>query len=170
MILNSEDQGKRKFILCTNNENNIAEEICYPRIEKVINGHEGYPEITNFPQNLRYFKTDFVAGESTDTNKAMITSRSVEMLCIREDTFEEVERVERWQLYKNNEKHTAILFEPEVMSEFRERIEKIEGAVSVYVFSLSNDTYAEAFVGLEGKVTLCAVPESILKVYRRIYQ
>ena len=170
MILNSEDQGKRKFILCTNNENNIADEICYPRIGNVIQGHEDYPEITNIPQNLRYFKTDFVPGESTDANKVLITRRSVEMLCLREDTFDEVQQAEQWQIYKNNARYTAILFEPEEIKSFRELIEKLEHPVSVYVFSLSNDTYTEAFEGLEGKVTLCAVPESILKVYRRIYQ
>ncbi|MGY4884192.1 MAG: site-specific DNA-methyltransferase, partial [Nanobdellota archaeon] len=31
MLLNKEDGGNRKFILCTNNENKIAEEVCYPR-------------------------------------------------------------------------------------------------------------------------------------------
>ena len=34
--LNSLDKGNRKFILCTNNENKIAEDVCYPRVEKVI--------------------------------------------------------------------------------------------------------------------------------------
>ena len=38
--LNKEDSGTRKFILCTNNENKIAEEVCYPRIEKVIVGYK----------------------------------------------------------------------------------------------------------------------------------
>lgn len=38
--LNKEDGGNRKFILCTNNESNICEEITYPRIDKVINGYE----------------------------------------------------------------------------------------------------------------------------------
>ena len=34
--LNKQDGGNRQFILCTDNENNIATEICYPRIKKVI--------------------------------------------------------------------------------------------------------------------------------------
>ncbi len=38
--LNKEDEGNRKFILCTNNENNICTEITYPRVEKVIKGYE----------------------------------------------------------------------------------------------------------------------------------
>lgn len=38
--LNKQDGGNRKFILCTNNENNICEEVTYPRVEKVINGYK----------------------------------------------------------------------------------------------------------------------------------
>jgi len=37
--LNRKDNGKRKFILCTNNENKISEEVCYPRIQKIIKGY-----------------------------------------------------------------------------------------------------------------------------------
>jgi len=36
--LNKEDGGNRKFILCTNHENNICTKVCYPRIKKVMNG------------------------------------------------------------------------------------------------------------------------------------
>lgn len=38
MELNEEDGGNRRFILCTNNENNIAQNICRERIYRVING------------------------------------------------------------------------------------------------------------------------------------
>ena len=40
--LNKEDKGNRKFILCTNNESRICEEVTYPRIEKVIKGYKKY--------------------------------------------------------------------------------------------------------------------------------
>ena len=43
--LNKLDNGKRKFILCNNNENNICEEITYKRIEKVLDS-----------SNLIYYK------------------------------------------------------------------------------------------------------------------
>jgi len=39
MEMNKKDGGNRQCIVCTNNENNICEEITYPRIEKVINGY-----------------------------------------------------------------------------------------------------------------------------------
>lgn len=38
MELNEEDGGNRRFILCTNNENNIAQDICRERIYRIING------------------------------------------------------------------------------------------------------------------------------------
>ncbi|MCK1246468.1 site-specific DNA-methyltransferase [Streptococcus uberis] len=52
--LNKEDGGSRKFILCTNNENNICENVTYKRLENI----QG-----ELPHNLKYFKTDFVVKE-----------------------------------------------------------------------------------------------------------
>lgn len=60
--LNKEDGGNRKFILCTNNEANICEEITYQRIKTVITGvrADGSAYSSDIPANLKYFKTDFV--------------------------------------------------------------------------------------------------------------
>ncbi len=52
--LNAEDGGKRKFILCTNNENNIARNVCYERIKRVINKEE-------YKASLKYFKVDYLS-------------------------------------------------------------------------------------------------------------
>lgn len=38
--MNRLDNGNRKFILCSNNEGDICDEICYVRIKKVIEGYE----------------------------------------------------------------------------------------------------------------------------------
>lgn len=38
--LNKRDKGNRKFILCTNNENNICENVTYERVKKVILGYD----------------------------------------------------------------------------------------------------------------------------------
>lgn len=60
--LNKEDGGQRKFILCTNNENNICEEITYQRIKTVITGkrQDGSEYSDGIPANLKYYYTDFV--------------------------------------------------------------------------------------------------------------
>ena len=54
MKLNAEDGGKRKFILCTNNENNICRDVTYERIKRVI-------ERDNYEASLKYYKVDFVS-------------------------------------------------------------------------------------------------------------
>ena len=59
--LNAEDGGNRRFILCTNNENNICEEVTYERIKRVI---EGYGDTEGIPANLKYYRTDFVSKGS----------------------------------------------------------------------------------------------------------
>ena len=53
LALNEEDGGSRKFILCTNNENNICHDITYQRIKNVITKD-------GLPGSLKYFKTDFI--------------------------------------------------------------------------------------------------------------
>ena len=57
MQLNKEDGGNRKYILCTNNENNICEEITYRRLKNIQ---------SEFPHNLKYFKTDFIGRDEPE--------------------------------------------------------------------------------------------------------
>ncbi|MCM1237100.1 MAG: site-specific DNA-methyltransferase [Ruminococcus flavefaciens] len=68
MELNQEDGGNRHFILCTNNENNICEEVTYQRLKTVITGkrQDGSTYSDGLPANLKYYKTDFVAKDSDD--------------------------------------------------------------------------------------------------------
>ncbi len=63
--INKEDGGNRKFILCTNNENNICEEITYKRLENVING---YGKVEGIPTNLKYYKTSYIPRMNDDEN------------------------------------------------------------------------------------------------------
>lgn len=52
--LNKEDGGNRRYILCTNNENNICNEVTYKRLTNIQK---------ELPHNLKYFKTDFIVKE-----------------------------------------------------------------------------------------------------------
>lgn len=53
MKLNAEDGGSRRFILCTNNENNICREVTYERIKRVIDRED-------YAASLKYYKVDYV--------------------------------------------------------------------------------------------------------------
>ncbi len=68
--LNKEDGGNRNFILCTNNENNICEEVTYERIKRVIHGYSG---VEGIPGNLKYFKTDFIAKDADDVSEELLS-------------------------------------------------------------------------------------------------
>ena len=71
MELNKKDGGNRKFILCTNNENNICENVTYRRLNNIITGYEnskkehikGYNNI-----NLKYYKTSCIPKINDDNN------------------------------------------------------------------------------------------------------
>ena len=53
MKLNAEDGGNRKFILCTNNENNICRDVTYERIKRVI-------EKENYQASLKYYTVKYL--------------------------------------------------------------------------------------------------------------
>lgn len=63
--LNKEDNGNRQFILCTNNENNICEEITYERLKTVITGirSDGTNYSNRLNGNLKYFKSELIPKE-----------------------------------------------------------------------------------------------------------
>ena len=170
--LNAEDGGNRQFILCTKNENNICHDVTYPRVEKVIKGYKAKngEKISGIGSNLKYYKTNFVGSEATHRNKKMLTEKSVEMLCIRENTFEEVVSKPQIFIYKGKKKYTAILLNELKLEEFKKELAKLKLPVSVYVFSLESDDFKEELEGLKNDITLCSIPEAILKVYRRIYE
>ena len=227
--MNKEDGGNRQFILCTNNENNIATEVCYPRIkniikgynysgteqfnlfekkmnEKVLNESDDYLEMIEkikkdnqnkydsfklkFEQNtlkllgikkinekkeglgsnLRYFKTSFVSSGSTDKDKINLTKSSTEMLCLRENTFEKVKTTDHFSIFKNQQKHMAIIFEQKSISSFIKSIENIDNEIVTYIFTLSDDDFGEDFGDLSKKIKIIPVPESILRTYRRVFK
>jgi len=170
--LNKEDGGNRQFILCTNNENNICTDVCYPRIKKVIEGYKNLKgeQVEGLGGNLKYFRTYFVDAEPSDKNKIKLTKQATEMLCIKEGTFEKVVDNERFKIFKNSDHYTGIIWDQTAIPEFKKAIKDIKGKFSVYVFSLGDETFDEEFEDVKQKVKLSPIPEAILRVYRRIFK
>jgi adenine-specific DNA-methyltransferase len=170
--LNKEDGGNRQFILCTNNENNICTDVCYPRIKKVIEGYKNLKgeQVEGLGGNLKYFRTDFVDAEPSDKNKIKLTHQATEMLCIKEGTFEKVIDNERFKIFKNSSHYTGIIWDQTAIPEFKKAIKYIKAKFSVYVFSLGDETFDEEFEDVKQKVKLSPIPEAILRVYRGIFK
>lgn len=72
--LNREDGGHRNFILCTNNENGICENVTYQRLKTVITGKrpDGSDYSEGIPANLMYFRTDFVDKETEELSEELL--------------------------------------------------------------------------------------------------
>jgi len=171
--MNKEDGGNRKFILCTNNENNICTEVCYPRITKVIKGYKNIngEKVNGLGGNLKYFTAyDFIEAKETDRNKRKLINESTEMLCIKESAFEIVQEADDFKIFRNHDKYLGIIFHEDSISDYKKAIKKINGHFNTYTFSMTDDPHKEEFADVAEKVTLCAIPDVILKVYREIFK
>lgn len=119
--LNSEDGGNRKFILCTNNENNICEEVTYQRLKTVITGKRAdgsdYPEGHN--ANLKYYRTDFVDKESEE---------------IYEDLLEHIKEMIQLQYgVKVDNQNYIMIMDDEEMDEFEKHFNDYENIEAVFI-------------------------------------
>jgi adenine-specific DNA-methyltransferase len=178
--MNKIDGGNRKFILCTNNENNnggnggIAESVCYPRIKAVINGYKNKKseKVAGLPSNLFYYQTDLVDIEQIhkvpDDAKIRITYEAGEMIAVREDALNEVEKNEWWQIFEGKGKQVAIYFKEDKtkLSELIAELEKKNLPTVLYIFSWGKNEYKGEYSTANIKVE--DIPEPIIEVYKEL--
>ena len=169
--LNKEDNGNRKFILCTNNENNICRNICYPRLKKVIRGYKNPKgeKVKGLGGNLKYFKTAFVDSKPNNKNKRIIISQSTEMLCLKEDCFNQVTLGKLFKIFKNPDgRYLGIVYDQGGIKPFKKAVLKLNKKINVYVFSLIDTVNDDIFEEISSLVTLKPTPSAILNTYKKI--
>lgn len=242
MELNKEDGGNRQFILCTNNENNICEEVTYERVKRVINGYpfkwtekkdfleekvtyttlkksqqiqdeierikEEYGvrkdftdeqnadrwkirtqvkndvlkvwwerKIDDFKKwlgwNLRYLKTDFVQKNGpdrvSDEDKIRLSHNIGCMIALKENTFDEIEKTEFYQVFESKKQITAIYFR-ENKQDLDSLVQSLADKgkqIKMYIFSWNKGEYKHMYP--EYPNVICEdIPEPILEVYKNI--
>ena len=118
---NKKDGGNRRFILCTNNENEICEEITYQRIKTVISGKkvDGSRYSDGIPANLKYYKTDFVSKNSDDIYEDLL-NHTIEMIQLQ------------FGVKVDNEKYVIILNDEE-MDRFEKDITEYKALKAVFI-------------------------------------
>lgn len=176
--LNKNYDDKRQFIVCTDNQDNngsgkkIAQDIAYPRIKKVIDGHSINGKKTDgLGGGLMYLITEFVSGVKTDNDKRIFTTKCAEMLCLAEATFDEVaNKKNAFAIYDNQKQMTGIIYDEDAISDFKKEAKKHKKPLVIYVFSYDHTYNEEDFEGLENLRTVKPIPEVILNVYRKIYK
>ncbi len=172
--LNKQDGGNRKFILCTNNENKIAEEVTYERLKKVIRGYKNKKgeKVEGLGGNLSYYKTDLVDIEKlqriSDESKIKITYQAGEMIAIRENTLNESDKNDWWQIFESDNKKTAIYFKEDKskLPELVKLLEKEDKPTVLYIFGWGKNEYKNEYSTKNIKVE--DIPEPIIEVYKEI--
>ena len=181
MKLNAEDGGHRQCILVTNNENNICEEVTYERNKRVINGYttpKGV-EVAGLKANtLRYYKTDFISRDRTQKNMRDLVAAATDLLCIKEDLYEEQKTFGRFKLkphlaryFNDGRKHMLIVYREELIDEIAEEIKNLDFAgmrLKIYVFSPGRYAFTDNFREVEDKVELVALPAAIYDAYQKV--
>jgi adenine-specific DNA-methyltransferase len=173
--MNKIDGGTRQFILCTNNENKIAEDVTYLRIKKVI---DGYGDNAPTPANLRYFQTDFVEKKGSASQlKIDLTRKCAKMLCVKENVFEAVKlkkSVKNYKFFKNGDKYLGVFFDfftdPEFtdfIAELNKLPQKSEKAVYIFVLDGSAGIFADEFASV-ANCEVKEIPQKILDIYNQL--
>lgn len=169
--------GHRKCIVCTNNEDNICDEVTYPRIKTVITGKrsDGSEYSEGIEANLMYYRTDFIEdSKDTDQAKYCLVERVDELLCIIEETYICKERTEHFSHYETiaGDRHTFIYsdyYSEEPFAEFCQLINSNKGDKSVYMFSTDNNVDMQLFKDMDG-ITVKSIPSKIYEIYKEIVE
>lgn len=181
MQLNAEDGGHRQCILVTNNENNICEEVTYERNKRVINGYttpKGVKVEGLKANTLRYYKTDYISRDRTQKNMRGLVAAATDLLCIKEDLYEEKKTFGRFKLkpqlaryFNNGKRHMLIVCREELIDEIAEEIKNLDFAgkrLKIYVFSPGRYAFTDNFREVEDKVELVALPAAIYDAYQKV--
>ena len=181
MQLNAEDGGHRQCILVTNNENNICEEVTYERNKRVIQGYttpKGQ-KVEGLKRNtLRYYKTDYISRERTQKNMRDLVAAATDLLCIKEDLYEEQKTFGRFKLkphlaryFNDGRKHMLIIYREELIDEIAEEIKNLDFGgkrLKIYVFSPGRYPFTDNFCEVEDRVELVALPAAIYDAYQKV--
>ena len=183
MRLNAEDGGKRRCFLVTNNENQICEEVTFPRNKKVIEGYttQNGTVVDGLTDNtLRYFKIELRDRSLDHQNKRLLFSALADVIRIKEDCFQEVGSFGALSLsgkegllryFEESGKRVLMVYDSRVIPFVIKEIQTLPvlpDPIRVYVFSDGIYPYKEDFRTVIDKVDLVAMPGAMMNALKYI--
>lgn len=165
--LNKEDGGNRSFILCTNNENDICQDITYPRVKNVIEELSSYSNVS-----LKYFKTEFVDYVGTkDQLYYDLTEKCIPMLCVKGNTFDKVVSNNEYAIFTNHDKtkYTCVYFDIFGLkyNDFIDKVKEIKEEKLLYIFTLGDYVDTENLKEISN-YTIEPIPYKIVELYKKV--
>ena len=111
-------------------------------------------------------------------NARALMAASVDLLCVKNDLYDEVPRFFGKKLKKSAGRYfddgrgrrMLVLFDETTVPSVAETIRgaSFKGKVKIYVFAHGDYAYNEEFEEVADKVELCALPAAIRNAYRRV--
>ena len=175
--MNGEDGGSRRFILCTNNENDICTGVCHPRISRVIRGYRDKSGgmVEGLGSSLRYFRIDPRMRRHMDRRK--ITQKIAAMLCVKESCFIAVRRaVNKYAIFKDQDgRHFGIVYAPDDVDGYLEAVRGLKrpkktGRRPVYTYAFAHDRIIPSKLRKSPLVHTRVVPAPILNLWDRWFE
>ncbi len=190
MELNKQDGGNRQYILCTNNENNICEEVTYERLKRVMKGYKNKKgeKVEGLGGNLEYLKCEYIdKTRHSDNMKMRLMKACTEMLCLKENSFNLEKEAKdgdtlMYRIYSgikiddtgNSQKHHVGIYydlDDSYLEDMRNDLKGYQDTYkTAYIFSLRNvSDFIDDYRKWKG-VNIEEVPQKILEIYETIYK
>lgn len=143
--LNEEDNGDRKFIICTNNENDICTNITLARLRKVING---YNEIKGITANVKYYRTTYIPRTNTDDEN------------IQENLLKNIKNLIQLENgISIDDKIIKVILSEYEIDKFSENIEQIKECEKLYISSDILLTAKQVKIFKDNNIDVFVIPE-----------
>ena len=148
--LNNEDNGNRQFILCTNNENNICEDITYQRIKTVITGKRKDNSVYSdgISANLKYYRTTYIPRLNTEEEN------------IQENLLLNIKNLIQLENGINiDDKKIRVIFDEKTIDEFSTKIDEVIECEKLYISSDILLTAKQTKLFKDNNVEIFIIPE-----------
>ncbi len=161
--------------MVTNNENNIAEEVCYERNRRVIEGYQNSKGVAvpGLPGNaLRYYRTALVGREMTLANKRALMRQATDLLCFKESIYTQREQDGNdIALFVEHDRAMLLVYDPDAIDAAVALIQTlpVTTRIKVYVFAPASYAFDDEFEAVAGQIDLCPLPNAIYQAYERVF-
>ena len=143
--LNNEDNGNRQFILCTNNENNICEEVTYQRLIKV---NYETPKVKPLKFNLKYYRTNYIPRLNNEEEN------------IQENLLLNIKNLIQLENGINiDDKKIKVIFDEKTIDEFSTKIDEVIECEKLYISSDILLTAKQTKLFKDNNVEIFVIPE-----------
>lgn len=132
--------------------------------------------------NLRYYKSEFVPSNKSESNKRLLTELSTDLLCIKEDCYTKFNHQETFtdkecKIFTNGKgKFMVVVYHSRNLTGVCEQLQSVIPSlpatekVRLYVFSPEKETLLEEFQDIEDQIIAVPLPEAIYNAYRATFK